>query len=352
MTAEAAAARAIELRRLADGGHEPPAGADRQARRAFADDAEDADVYRRQAYAMTLVSRVLERAGTALTLDQAPALRRADSIGPSSATPVDRDEAAAIERVIDQRDMRQFARQWELGQRTVQCHTTVHLGSGDAATVLPADADSQRVSAAHRRLGLVGMDWWPEVLGLAAALMAVLISTWRKRWPWQRSEAPEAVSGIGASPGPRMRGRELHVACWQLFALGRVVFESPEPGELSLVRSMVHPSGDIETSVRGRGVPDDVLDAHVAGITDWMEQLARGLRAVQADWLRWVGPLGAVLGFGVAGYAGLHDQLVLAVLSAVVGLSFAGARYLLRRVLRRRFLTILQDLEDDVRVPG
>lgn len=221
------------------------------------------------------------------------------------ATPSE-DDSAGDQVSMDQDQARRLARYWELGRNPVVCRTLVRM-DGDATTQFPTGlAASSKVSydavvQAHGTIATAAMQVWPALFGAAGSLVAALIpggkhgaclaQLWRSPWPWR---AANTDVGEVRPLAPRDLVRNSR----RFLAWGRVVFESPATGPRASVRSMVHPSGDIETTVLSDAT-DEVLTTHAAAVAGWIRRMEVSLRGLDGV-LCWISAVVALV-FAVVG---------------------------------------------------
>jgi len=302
---------------------------------------------------------VAARAAEALRLAASlVAATQDDSLG----TPVDAFGAEPIEvsrtGTLDYRAMRHLARYWELGSRSVWYRTTMEL-DGDVLSEIRDRNGSSALERAHIAVVEAAMVHWQIlVLGLGVLIQALGGPLLRPRsltLPKRRSLKPalnEALRGWTNAPmGVVAPGfAELTKRAWRLFALGRVVFEAPGRGNAAEVRTVIHPGGDIELSVRSAGISDDVLTEHVRAVTHWLAEIAVGFERMR----RWVTLASAAPGLLFAltwtfdPVPSLRWMLLLASGATLSTL----ARWSARRYLRRRVLALFGNIQDGVEVPA
>lgn len=263
------------------------------------------------------------------------------------------------EHEVVARDMRQLARLWELSDRTVWCRTTMGL-DGDVATVLRAHGTAtSSLERAHMRMVEVAMDHWLlliTMIGAAVQLVGgamlrpakgitdrtLIRSLSDVRRHLEEKDAEQRRRPIGL--------RQLAYRLWRLFVIGRVVFVSPTASNVE-VRTVLHPSGDIETSVRSASISDAVLEEHTTLVTGWLIDLARGIERARWSVLAASAVLAAVVAAGSAVWWVKHESPVRLIVTLVTWPLLAWAiRGGFRLWLRRKILRIVGPTPDGVEV--
>ncbi|HAP77850.1 MAG TPA: hypothetical protein DCR14_17430, partial [Acidimicrobiaceae bacterium] len=165
---------------------------------------------------------------------------------------------------VEHRAMRQLARHWELGSRTVWGRTVMRM-DGDTTTVFrPHTSESDAIQAAHIRIATAAMDHWQFLLSAFNDVLVLLASflrrtTWRPSLPRRRH-----IDRRAQQPSvQRLSPRELLGRLVRLFGIGRVVFESVGSSGACEIRTMVVASGDVEVSIRDSSVEGHVLITHI-----------------------------------------------------------------------------------------
>jgi hypothetical protein len=254
---------------------------------------------------------------------------------------------------FDQNDARMLARYWELGTRQVACRTLVRM-DGDAATQFPAHLDpSARVSRdavvrAHSTISLAMLALWPELIAIAGNLLTMFLPEsprviLQRHWGGLLAAA---IAGDGRRPFPL---REIPAICRRFLGWGRIVFESPAVGADAAIRSMVHPSGDIETTILA-GATDQLLAVHAETVAQYIGRLEASLRRLLtllrtvpvAVWLIVTGSLSAI-----------SQNLTICLISAMFGAVLGWvAKRSLQNWLRRRLIALKTVASDRIESPS
>lgn len=303
----------------------------------------------RVAASLDLVADIVERADQTLTVVAARTPRTAlVDAGVGRTAPRVRAQVSEPERVddaVDQDDMRRLARHWELSDHEVQCRSVVSIGGDSRTQFLPPEAPNTLVNRVHAAMTLAALSLWPILLQTAGALIAAAVGFgFRRLRATALTSRPDAVLPGDAHP---FSPRELRNHCWQFFGLGRVVFESGGSGADAVLRTALHPSGDIETSVLRAAVSSALVEAHCQVIEVWLRRLEVTLERFTVLLSRLVLGLYAipVVAFGTAVIrSSLTSLIVAAALAAVPLVLHAVLRY----YVRRRLAAILPQRTDRI----
>jgi len=259
-----------------------------------------------------------------------------------------------IDAVVDQHAMRRLARYWELGARTVHSRTVVRL-DGDARTQFPPSSiDTEGADRVHAAIALMAMSLWPTLLQAAGAVVTAVAALGSRAWRASPIVEREAVRGRpSAGEVDPLSLPELLDAGWRFFGLGRIVFESPTSGPTAALRTMIHPSGDVETSIRLADLDGELVELHSQTVQLWVQRLTVTLDRLRSKVLdRIVLLTSATTTVGAAG-AFTQGRPSLALTLGLGGpvLGLAG-RSIGRRYLRRKLVSILQNRTDRIESPA